>query len=184
MGTRLAMYELNDEELLKDTIQGLHDGDFSRLEPRLNGVGGAEPAVIRWHREGRFQNEPQAVAEAFTCACFLGLNNVAEYLLDQGVDPTAGAGTGLDAIHWATNRGQLESVRMLLKRKLDLEARNSHGTTVLGTAIWSAINERKPQHLAIIRELLLAGALVSTVPYPTGIEGIDELLRQRNAAFG
>ena len=175
------MHELNDEALFQDTLGGLHNGDFSRLEPRLTAAGAAEPAIIRWHREGRFQHESKAVAEALTCACFLGLNTVAEYLLAQGVDPSAGAGTGMDALHWATNRGQLASVRMLLKRNLPLEARNSHGTTVLGTAIWSAMNEPKPHHLEIIRELLSAGALVSNVGYPTGSEQIDELLGRHAA---
>ena len=175
------MHGFNDDDLLEGTIRGLHNGDFSRLEPRLTATGAAEPDIIRWHREGRFQYDSKAVAEALTCACFLGLNNVAEYLLAQGVDPSAGAATGMDALHWATNRGQLESVRMLLKRKLPLEARNSHGTTVLGTAIWSAINEPKPRHLQIIYELLNAGALVSNVRYPTGSEHIDELLGKHAA---
>jgi hypothetical protein len=175
------MHGFNDDDLLEDTIRGLHNGDFSRLEPRLTATGAAEPDIIRWHREGRFQHDSKAVAEALTCACFLGLNNVAEYLLAQGVDPSAGAGTGMDALHWATNRGQLESVRMLLKRKLPLEARNSHGTTVLGTAIWSAINEPKPHHLQIIYELLNAGALISNVRCPTGSEHIDELLGKHAA---
>jgi len=175
------MHEFNDEDLLKDTIRGLHNGDFSRLEPRLTADGADEPAIIRWHREGRFQHEPEAAAEALTCACFLGLNDVAEYLMAQGVDPSAGAGTGMDALHWATNRGQVESVRMLLRRNLSLEKRNSHGTTVLGTAIWSAMNEPKPYHLEIIRELLNSGALISNVCFPTGSEQIDELLGQHAA---
>lgn len=170
------MHELNDDDLLDDTIRGLHNGDFSRLEPRLTANGAAEPDMIRWHREGRFQHHSNLVAEALTCACFLGVNNVAEYLLAVGVDPSAGSATGMDALHWAVNRGQLEIVRMLLQRKLPLEARNLHGTTVLGTAIWSAINEPKPCHLKIIGELLQAGALVSNVGYPTGSEPIDELL--------
>jgi hypothetical protein len=105
------MHGLNEDDLLEDTIRGLHNGDFSRLEPRLTTTGAAEPDVIRWHREGRFQHDSNAVAEVLTCACFLGLNDVVEYLLAQGVDPSAGAGTGMDALHWATNRGQLETVR-------------------------------------------------------------------------
>jgi ankyrin repeat protein len=40
---------------------------------------------------------------------------VAEYLLTHGVDPTAGAGTGMDAFHWAANRGNLETVRLLIR---------------------------------------------------------------------
>lgn len=168
--------EFHDDDSFQDTIRGLHSGDFSRLEPRLTAIGAGEPDIIRWHREGRVRHDSKALAEALTCACFLGLNDVAEYLMAHGVDPASGAGTGLDALHWATNRGQLESVRMLLKRNLPLEARNSYGTTVLGTAAWSAIHEPKPHHLQIIQELLNAGALVSNVRYPTGSAAIDDLL--------
>ena len=51
------MHGFNDDDLLEDTIRGLHNGDFSRLEPRLTATGAAEPDIIRWHREGRFQHE-------------------------------------------------------------------------------------------------------------------------------
>jgi hypothetical protein len=168
----------DDEALFVDTIRGLHNGDFSRLEPRLLPTESAEPAIITWHRQGRFQNEPQAEAEALTCACFLGATAAAEYLLQQGVDPSKGAGTGMDALHWAVNRGQLETTRMLLKRNPPLEARNTHETTVLGTAVWSALNEPKPAHLQIIQELLDAGAQPANVAFPTGSSRIDELLRR------
>jgi len=148
---------LSDEQFL-DTIRGLHNGDFSRLEPRMVPTGSEEPLIVQWHREGRFQNEPKAEAEALSCACFVGATAAAEYLLAAGVDPTAGNGTGMDALHWAVNRGQLETTLMLLRRNPALEARNSHGTTVLGTAVWSAMHEPKPAHGEIIQELLNAGA--------------------------
>ena len=35
---------------------------------------------------------------------------------------------------------------------------NMHETTVLGTAVWSALNETRPEHLEIIETLLRAGA--------------------------
>jgi ankyrin repeat protein len=165
------MPEVDEEELLQDTLRGLHNGDFSRLEPRL-------PVILKWHSQGRFQDDPQAEAEALTCACFNGATGVAEYLLQRGVDPSAGAGTGMDALHWAVNRGQLETVRMLLKRNPPLEARNIHQTTVLGTAVWSALNEPKPAHRQIIQELLDAGAQPGNVLFPTGNVQIDGLLRR------
>jgi hypothetical protein len=105
--------------------------------------------------------------------------DVAEYLLNQGVDPTAG--TGLDALHWAANRGQLESVRLLLRIIAPLETRSIYGGTVLGTAIWSSFQEPRPDHLQIIQELLNAGARVSEVEYPTGDERIDALLKRHGA---
>lgn len=165
-----------EERLITDTIQGLRNGDFSRLEPRLRSSDAGESQFVQWHREGRFQHDPVAVAEALSCACFLGLVDTAEYLLLQGLDPAAGNATGMDALHWAVNRGQVETTRLLLRRNPPLEARNAHGTTVLGTAVWSAIHEPKPAHRQIIRELLAAGALVSNVDFPSGDTGIDELL--------
>ena len=50
---------------------------------------------------------------------------------------------------------------LLIRRKAPLEVRNMHGTTVLGTAVWSIINEPWwPDQLLIIEELLDAVARV------------------------
>lgn len=170
----------NEDASFRDALQGLQTGDFSRLEPcfttGLNPISGPSQ-IIRWHQEGRFRGEPQAVAEALTCACFLGRTDVAEYLLAQGVDPSAGASTGMDALHWAANRGRLEIVRLLLRQKEPLETRSMYGATVLGTAVWSAIHEPRPGQLPIIEELLNAGARVNEVEYPTGNEQVDALLQ-------
>ena len=133
--------------MFRDALQGLRRGDFSRLERRFEGgVGpaGPRPLIIEWSDEGRFSDEPVALAEALTCACFLGRITVADYLLTRGVDPAAGAGTGLDALHWAANRGQLEAVRLLVRHKAPLETRSMYGSSVVGTAVWSAINEPGP----------------------------------------
>ena len=175
----------DDDVMFRDALQGLRRGDFSRLEPLF--AAGRDPVanppqIIRWHQEGRFGDDPKAVAEALTCACFLGRADVAEYLLARDVDPSAGTGTGLDALHWAANRGQLESVRLLLRSRAPLETRNMYGGTVLGTAVWSAINEPRPDHLQIIEELLSAGARVNAVEYPTGNEQVDAVLRRHGAA--
>ena len=48
-------------------------------------------------------------------------------------------------------------------------------------AVWSAINEPKPAHPAIIETLLLAGAHVHEAGFPTGNERIDEILRRFGA---
>jgi hypothetical protein len=175
----------DDDALFLDAVRGLERGDFSRLEA-LFISGGSDrdahaPRIIRWHEEGRFRDEPKAAAEALTCACFLGRIDVAEYLVARGADPSEGAGTGLDALHWAANRGQVESVRLLLRKKAPLETRSMYGGTVLGTAIWSAMNEPRPGHLEIIEELLNAGARVDNVEYPTGHDKIDAILRRHGA---
>jgi len=173
-----------DDALFRDTLQGLHNGDFSRLEPRFVGeTTGADrrAPILEWHEQGRFRDESSALAEALTCACFLGRIDVAQYLLTHGVDPSGGSGTGLNALHWAANRGQLEAVRLLVGWKAPLETRNMYGGNVLDTAVWSAIHEPRPGHLTIIAELLEAGARLNGQEWPTGHEEIDVILRRRSA---
>src|SRR5688572_16798713 len=110
-----------------EAAEGLAAGDFSRLEPLFKPTAdGRECPIIQWHREGRFAKQAACLAEALTCACFNGCIDVAEYLLANGVDPAGGARTGLNAVHWAANRGQLEAIKLLIKYKAPLEIRNSY----------------------------------------------------------
>lgn len=174
-----------DHVLFRDAVQGLKAGDFSRLEPLFDDdspVDGHRCRIIEWYEAGLFADEPAALAEALTCACFLGRASVADYLLAQGVDPSAGANTGLDGFHWAANRGQLETMMLLIRYKAPLETRSMYGGTVLGTAVWSAINEPKADHIRIIEALIDAGARLDDVGYPTGDERVDEVLRRHGAA--
>src|SRR5262249_1214040 len=53
---------------------------------------------------------------------------------------------------------------------------------VLGTAVWSAINEPRPGHLQIIEELLVAGARLVEAGYPPGDEEVGEGARRHRAA--
>ena len=170
-----------NDAVFRNAVQGLHNGDFSRLEPLFQEQGARQAPIIEWHKEGRFHDEPKALAEALTCACFLGHTDVATYLLNQGLDPSGGAGTGLNAFHWAANRGQLEAVRLLIRWKAPFDPRSMYGGNVLDTAVWSAINEPRPHHLQIIEELLKAGARLEDEERPTGHEQIDVILKQYKA---
>ena len=172
-----------NESVFSDALQGLKNGDFSRLDPLFEDKAAARPVMLLWVEEGRFRDHERELAEALTCACFNGRIEVAEYLLKAGVAPSGGAGTGLNAIHWAANRGQLNAVRLLLRHRVLLETRSMYGGTALGTAVWSAIHEpRTAHHLTIIEELIAAGASVTEAGYPTGNEAIDSLLRRHGAA--
>jgi hypothetical protein len=166
-----------------DAVRGLMAGDFSRLKPLFEARPDGSPCpMLNWYEDGLFADEPKAMEEAFTCACFNGCTEVVEYLLARGANPLGGANTGLNAFHWAANRGQLDVVNILVRNKAPLEARNAYGGTVLGCTVWSAINEPKPRHVEIIRVLLAAGAQISEAEYPTGDERVDEVLKAHGAA--
>jgi hypothetical protein len=169
------------DSVFLDARQRLQRGDFSQLAPlfeRDSTGADARAPIVRWHVERRFDDDPEALAEALTCACFLGQADVAEYFLRQGVTPLGGAATGLNAFHWAVNRGQLEAVRLLIRWRALFGTRSMHGGNVLDTAVWSAINEPRPDHLRIIEELVEAGARLEQEPFPTGHADIDEILRR------
>jgi hypothetical protein len=114
---------------------------------------------------------------AFIEACMCGRTGVAEFLLGQGVDPSSQIDSGQTGLHYAAHAGHLETVKMLLERKVPLEVKNMYNGTVLGQALWSAFNEPKPDHLPIIEALIAAGAKVE----PDWNKWIDELRRRHGA---
>jgi len=163
-------------------VEHLRRGDFSYSEPLFADHTAVQPCqIVRWLAEGRFREAPDALREAFTCACFLGKTSVVKAFLGEGVDAEGGAATGLNALHWSVNRGQLETVQLLLETGVSLEVRNMYGGTALGAAIWAFFYEKRPSHVAIIEALLKAGARVEAVDYPTGAEAIDVLLERHGA---
>jgi hypothetical protein len=168
----------DNESAFRNAVQGLIAGDFSRLEPLFEDRNGRPCRIIEWCEAGMFASEPKALNEALSCACFVGRSNVVEYLLNQGVSPEGGSNTGVNGFHWAANRGQLEVVRLLIDRRAPLESRNMYGGTVLGMAVWSALNEPRPNHIPIIEALIRAGAKVDDVGYPSGKEPVDEVFRR------
>jgi hypothetical protein len=174
----------SEDPLWRDSVLGLDRGDFSRLEPLFDerrSAEGSKCRIVDWWEKGYFDNEPKALREALTRACFLGRTRVAEFLLDRGVDPAAGVGTGLAAFHWAANRGHLDTVKLLIDRRAPLEQLNMYDGTVLGCAVFSAINEPRADHVPIIEALIAAGAKLEAAEYPTGDDRVDEVLRRHGA---
>ena len=141
-------------------VDALEKGDFSRLEHELGGPEGFDHQMIEWFDDGQFEEAPETLAEALSCACMLGRTETAAYLIDHGVDPYAGMKTWLAGPHYAVSSGHLDTVQMLLDKQIPLEVRNLHNGTMLGQAFWSAVNEHKPSHADIIEALIKAGAVV------------------------
>lgn len=138
----------------------LDKGNFTALEDLLGGPDGFDNHIIGWHNAGKFDDEPQALAEAFTCACMLGRTATAEYLFDSEVDPLAGTKTGLNGFHYAASGGRLDVITLLIDRGVPMEVENMYGGTVLGQALWSAVHEHRDSHAAVIEALIAAGAKV------------------------
>jgi ankyrin repeat protein len=124
----------------------------------------------------------------FIWACEYGRAEVAEFLLELGVDKNASRQFKLTGLHWAAASGDIDTVKALLKHNAPLEARNVWGGTPLGSAIWAATESDpndpvwpKADWVPIIEFLLEAGASVDAVAYPTGHPRIDEVLRRYGA---
>jgi hypothetical protein len=167
------------EASFESAAEGLRRGDFSRLAPLFgdpNRPDAASGQIVGWLEAGAFAGHPDALAEALTCACWLGQVGVATRLLDAGADPTLGTGTGMSALHWAANRGQRAAVELLLARGAPTEQRSMYDATALGAAVWAALNEPRGDQIGVIRALLSAGADVTAVEYPVGHREIDALL--------
>jgi hypothetical protein len=180
----MAALKENHDPIFRKAVRDLEEGNFSRLEPLFRNLASKSHAacqIIEWYDLGYFKNEPKALNEALTCACFNGQTKVAKFLMDRGVDPLAGFGTGMNGFHWAANRGHLETVKLLIERKVPMEVENMYGGTVLGCTVWSAIHEPRANQVEVIEALLDAGANVEAAGYPTGNERVDEVLRRHLA---
>ena len=168
--------KFKEQLLFRDAVHHLDAGNYSLLQDLLDQhrlslidllVAAGEPKV--------------PMEQAFTWACMLGRTGDAAFLLERGVDPLAGNHTGLNGFHYAASGGHLDVVKLMIERKVPLEVKNMYGGTVLGQAVWSAINETRVDHVAIIEALLEAGAKVEEADYPTGNERVDEVLRRYDA---
>jgi len=149
---------MNDRWLI--AVDALEKGDFSRLQDELGGPAAFERQIVAWYEEGKFDEASETLAEALSCACMLGRTTTARFLIDKGVDPYAGMKTWLAGPHYAVSSGHLDTVQMLLEKKVPLEVKNLYGGTMFGQALWSAVYEHKPSHADIIVALIKAGAVI------------------------
>jgi ankyrin repeat protein len=119
---------------------------------------------------------------ALAWACKFGRAEVAEFLLDLGVDPASKDGYDMTALHWAAPNGMTTVVRRLLALGAPLEAKNRWDGTVLSSTIHFAVHMpvKGVDYPAVIETLIAAGADVDWA-YPSGSERIDAQLRRHGA---
>lgn len=144
------------------------------------GVGRLDVVEKAFYPNGRIKRgvSRKELESAFLYACAWGRNNVVEFMLKKGVSPKTHRGDGHTALHWAAIFGQLETIKLLLKSKPPLEARNMYGGTVLGQTLWSAAHGGDPEvYSEIIETLIAAGAKLPDRHVPVN-KRIDDLLRR------
>lgn len=168
--------EFKDHLLFRDAVHHLDAGNYSLLEDLLDQNKMSLIDLLLAAGEPKVPME-----QAFTWACMLGRTSDVEFLLNKRVDPLAGDNTGLNGFHYAASSGHLDVIKLLIERKVPLEVTNMYGGTVLGQAVWSAINETRADHIAIVEALLEAGANIDEAGYPTKNERVDEVLRRHGA---
>ena len=97
-------------------------------------------------------------AEALSAAARSGDAAAVAKLLDEGVDVNTKFRYDATALSYASDRGHLEVVKVLLASKADVNIKDTfYGTTALSWAS-SPAQKRKPEHAQIVGLLLKAGA--------------------------
>jgi ankyrin repeat protein len=155
------------------------------------GVGRIELVKTFFNEDGSLNynaTKPQ-MESGFIWACEYGRAEVADFLLQMGVDQKTYRQFKLTGLHWAAASGDINTVKTLLRQGAPLEARNVWGGTPLGSAIWAATESDpndpvwpKADWVPIVELLLEAGAKTDAIKYPTGHSRIDAVLRQHGAA--
>jgi hypothetical protein len=119
---------------------------------------------------------------ALVYACLYGRREIAQYLLEYGVDVAAQDGHGQSGLHYAALGGYLDILKLLIEHGAPLEAKNVWGGTPLGQATWGVMNEQPgPDYTAVIQTLLKAGARIEEADFPTGNPDVDDALRRHGA---
>ena len=119
------------------------------------------------------------IALALVWACKFNRTEVAEFLLDEGVDPSAKDDNAMTTLHYAAANGNVPLIENLLARGVSLEARNDWDGTVLDSTIHFArhMPVTGVDYPAVIELLIARGANVKAA-YPSGDARFDSLLER------
>ncbi|MGH7616705.1 MAG: ankyrin repeat domain-containing protein [Gemmatimonadaceae bacterium] len=118
---------------------------------------------------------------ALAWACKFARVDVANILLDRGVDPASADGYKMTALHWAAANGCTDLVKRLIAAKVPLEVENVWQGTVLDSTAHFAMHMpvEGADYGAIFQLLIDAGADVSVLaPYPAGNKPLDDVRRR------
>ena len=120
---------------------------------------------------------------ALAWACKFGRRDVALFLIELGVNPAAMDDDKMTALHWACATAMLDVIDELLRRGVPLEVENAWGGTVLNSTLHFAlyIPVEGVDYVPVLERLLLAGANVDVVDYPTGKPPIDAVFARYGA---
>jgi len=133
-----------------DLEEAAGTGNFEVVRSFINDDGRLKPSATQ-----------EELCRGFLWACQFGRNRVVEYLLAPGFDLRAQDRSGQTALHHAVIGARLETVALLLRHHAPLEAKNNYGGTVLGQAVWCALNsDSAGPYLPVIELLLQAGAKI------------------------
>jgi ankyrin repeat protein len=131
------------------------------------GVGRLDVVKSFFNDEGSLRGDATKTQMelGFMWACGCGRTNVVEFLLEKGVDVSAGS-HGETGLHWAAYGGQLDIVKLLLEQKASLDIKDkSYNGTPLGWALygWGHPPETSGgRYYEVVALLVDAGATVAS----------------------
>ena len=183
-GDLLLLFERRGFSVEMEGVEGLIAACASDAASRVRAIAEREPGLVA----ELIAQGGKALAE------FAGNGNAAgiRHLVALGVDPAASYKEGdgyfdiakdSTALHVAAWRAHHGTVRLLIDRGVPVDRRDGKGRTPLALAVRACVDSywtwrRSPESVAA---LLGAGASVKDVPFPSGYEEVDELLRKHGA---
>lgn len=129
----------------------------------VSGAGIGRLDVVKTYFDSRLKlkrsTSKECLNSALLYASGYGRTNVVKFLLERGANIRFHTDDGQTALHYAAIGGFPETIKLLLKHRAPLEAKNVYGGTVLGQTLWSAAHGGEPKvYSSIVEMLIKAGA--------------------------